>query len=128
MAFEYKILLVDDEVEAREALAMGLEARGFAVHQLGRGNEVVASARSLWPSLIILDVVLPDLPGTEVLKRLREDPVTRGIPALLLTAKPDIVAQQIPGFRESSDRFVEKPGQTEDILRTVREMLTGKKR
>jgi len=123
----FKILLVDDEEDARSALAAGLGMRGYEVHELDRGAQVVETAKTLWPSLIILDIVLPDIPGTDVLAQLRANPITKGIPVLLLTAKPDIVAGQIPDFRENSDCFVEKPGSAENIMAAVEKMLHGKR-
>ena len=126
--FKPKILLVDDEVEARSGLARALKMKGYDVLEAGTGGEVVSRARDEWPGLIILDVVLPDIPGTEVFNNLRADPITKAIPILLLTAKPDVLDQagtQLPSFRPT-DRYFEKPGRVEDLLKTVQEMLTGK--
>lgn len=120
------MLLVDDEREAREALAHSLRTKGYEVLEEERGEPVVARAKAEWPALIILDVVLPDVPGTKVFEALRADPVTKAIPVLLLTAHPDIV-DGLPTFSGKSDRYVEKPGRIEDILRAVHEMLTGGK-
>ena len=122
--FRPKVLLVDDEREAREALAHSLRAKGYEVLEEERGAPVVARAKAEWPALIILDVVLPDVSGTKVFEELRRDPLTKAIPVLLLTAKPDI-AQGLPTFSGKSDRTMEKPGRIGDILRTVHEMLTG---
>ncbi|MBI3616425.1 MAG: response regulator [Candidatus Omnitrophica bacterium] len=125
--FKPKILVVDDEEEARTGLARSLRSKGYDVLEAATGGEVVARAKAEWPALIILDIVLPDLPGTEVFESLRADPITKAIPVLLLTAKPDIVAQ-VPAVREKSEqyRFLEKPGRIEDLLKIIQEMLTGK--
>ena len=128
--FKPKILLVDDEVEARSGLAQALKMKGYEVVEVGTGAEALARAKSEWPGLIILDVVLPDLPGTEVFKRLRSDPITRAIPILLLTAKPDILERagtQLSSFEGTRDRFFEKPGRVDSLLSLIHEMLTGKK-
>ena len=128
--FKPKILLVDDEAEARGGLAQALKLKGYAVVEVGSGTEALARAKSEWPGLIILDVVLPDLPGTEVFKKLRADAVTRAIPILLLTAKSDVLEQagtQIPSFEGTRDRFFEKPGRVDQLLALIHEMLTGKK-
>lgn len=124
--FKPKILLVDDEAEARAGLARVLRGRGYEVIEVGTGEEALAHARSDWPTLMILDVVLPDLPGTEVFEKLRADPITKLIPVLLLTAKPDIVEQR-PSSYAQSDRIFEKPGRVEDLLKTVQGMLTGQR-
>lgn len=127
--FKPKVLLVDDEQEARGGLARALKTKGYEVVEVGTGQEALTRAKSEWPGLIILDVVLPDLPGTEVFKRLREDAITQAIPVLMLTAKPDILDQagtQLPAFRPRIDRYFEKPGRIDDLLKLIQEMLTGR--
>ena len=128
--FKPKILLVDDEAEARGGLARALKAKGYEIVEVGTGQEALSRAKSEWPGLIILDIVLPDIPGTEVFKKLRADAITQAIPVLLLTAKPDILEQagtQLPAFRPRIDRYFEKPGRMDDLLAIVHEMLTGKR-
>ena len=127
--FKPKVLLVDDEAEARGGLAHALRARGYEVVEVGTGTEALSRAKSEWPGLIILDVVLPDIPGTEVFRKLRVDAITKAIPILLLTAKPDVLDQagtQLPSFEGTRDRFFEKPGRVDDLLRVIQGMLAGK--
>ena len=128
--FKPKILLVDDEQEARSGLAHALRMKNYEVVEVGTGTEALARAKGEWPGLIILDIVLPDIPGTEVFKKLRADAITRAIPILLLTAKPDVLDQagtQLPTFEGTRDRYFEKPGRVDELLSLVHEMLTGKK-
>ena len=128
--FKPKILLVDDEMEARAGLARALRAKGYEVVEVGTGQEALSRAKSEWPALLILDVVLPDIPGTEVFKKLRADAITQAIPILLLTAKPDVLEQagtQLPAFRDRIDRYFEKPGRVDDLLAVIQEMITRKK-
>ena len=128
-AFKPKILLVDDEAEARSGLAHALKMKGYEVVEVGTGTEALARAKGEWPALIILDIVLPDIPGTEVFKKLRADPITKIIPVLLLTAKPDILeiaGNEIPSFEGTRDRYFEKPGRVDELLGVVHQMLTGK--
>ena len=124
--FKPKILVVDDEEEARTGLARSLRSKGYEVLEAATGEEVFARAKAEWPALIILDIVLPDLPGTKVFEILQADPITKAIPVLLLTAKPDVV-KQMPSIGEKPNqyRYFEKPGQVEDLLKIIREMLTG---
>jgi len=125
-AFKPKILIVDDEQESRSALARILKAKGFDVLEAKTGKEVLSRAKAEWPSLIVLDVVLPDISGTKVFEQLKADPVTKAIPILLLTAKPD-AAQEIAAVRDkTSTRHFEKPGRMEDLLNTIQQMITGK--
>jgi DNA-binding response OmpR family regulator len=128
--FKPKILLVDDEQEARSGLAHALKLKGYEVVEVGTGTEALSRAKGEWPGLIILDVVLPDIPGTEVFKKLRADAITKVIPILLLTAKPDVLEEagtELPSFEGTRDRYFEKPGRVDELLALVHEMLTGKK-
>ena len=93
---------------------------------MGTGTEALARAKTEWPALIILDVVLPDISGTKVFESLKADPITKSIPVLLLTAKPDVL-RQVPNFSQKSDRYFEKPGRIDDLVQTVQEMITGRK-
>ena len=123
--FKRKILIVDDEEAARHALSNTLRSKGYDVVEANTGKDVLAQAKTQWPSLIILDVVLPDMSGTKVLEQLRADPITKAIPVLLLTAKPDVV-KHLSFYHEQSDRYLTKPDRVEDLLRIIQEMLTGK--
>ena len=128
--FKPKILLVDDEAEARSGLAHALRMKGYEVVEVGTGLEALNRAKGEWPSLVILDVVLPDIPGTEVFKKLRADPITKAIPILLLTAKPDVLDQagtQLPVLRDKIDCYFEKPGRVDELLAIIHGMLGGKK-
>ncbi len=126
-AFRPKILLVDDNPDARLIMGRSLRAKGYDVLEASSGKDILSRAKLEWPALIILDIVLPDIRGTEVFEALRADPVTKAIPVLLMTAKPDVV-QQLPGFQNSLDRRLEKTGRPEELVQTVHEMLTGTKR
>lgn len=121
-----KILVVDDEVEALRGLSHALESHGYEVVELATGKEVLATARDQWPALIILDIVLPDVSGMDLFDQLRADPITKVIPILLLTAKPDVVKEKLTTLPEKPYRYLVKPGRLEDLLKVVREMLMGK--
>ena len=125
--FKPKVLLVDDEAESRGGLAHALRAKGYEVVEVGTGQEALDRAKSEWPTLVILDIVLPDILGTEVFERLRKDPITKAIPVLLLTAKPD-VAEKIPASYAAHDRTFEKPGRLDDLMTIIHDMAMGGKR
>ena len=84
---EFKILIVDDEAEARELLATALEPLGITAIMASSGEEALQLARQLGPDLMILDLVMPGMNGFEVLKSLWADLSTRAIPVLVVTAK-----------------------------------------
>jgi len=82
------ILLVDDEDDIREVAALSLEVvGGWRVSSAGDGVSGIAMARAVRPDAILLDVMMPGLDGLATFARLREDPLTREIPVILLTAK-----------------------------------------
>jgi CheY-like chemotaxis protein len=121
-----KILLVDDEPDARAGVARTLRLKGYEVLEAATGGEVLARAKEEWPALIILDIVLPDIPGTVVFEKLRQDPITKTIPVLLVTAKSEALGK-LADFSEHRDRALEKPARLEDLVKTVQEMLTGRR-
>lgn len=79
------LLVVDDEKDVLSVLAKGLTAEGYSVITASGGSEALALAKSKQPDLIILDVLLPDMEGPEVNKRLKEDAETKDIPVIFLT-------------------------------------------
>src|SRR5262245_20308079 len=91
------ILVVDDEQDLVDLLEFNLRQAGFKVQSALNGKAAVDIARRDRPNLVLLDLNLPDLSGTEVLKMLRGDPGTRAIPIILLTARNDEVDRLI-GF------------------------------
>jgi len=87
MAEEYKsILLVDDDLTLREMYLERLKAEGFAVETAQDGQEAVAKAKDTRPNLILLDIMMPKLNGLDVLKQLKAEKETAGIPVIVLTA------------------------------------------
>jgi CheY-like chemotaxis protein len=82
------ILLVDDEDDIREVAALSLQAvGGWRVSSASGGSQGIAMARADRPDAILLDVMMPDLDGPATFQRLQDDPQTRDIPVILLTAK-----------------------------------------
>jgi CheY-like chemotaxis protein len=109
-----KILVVDDESALREAVAECLEAEGYHVHALAHAAEALEWARRERPSLVLVDLVMPVMSGTELLGRLRADPALEDVPVVLMTAA-------IPGRGESPlpAEVLRKPFELEDLLATV---------
>ena len=79
------ILIVDDENDILSVLEKGLTVEGYSVISASNGSDGLALAKTKQPDLIILDVLLPDIDGSEVNRRLKEDPETRDIPVIFLT-------------------------------------------
>lgn len=105
---EQSLLVVEDEQDILNLLAYNLENAGYEVFKAENGTQGVVKARQHNPDLILLDLMLPDFDGLEVCRRLRQDPKTRDIPIIMLTAKSgddDIVH----GLEVGADDYVTKP-------------------
>lgn len=116
------ILCVDDDVNVLYRLTDLLEKAGFPVIVAQTGYDALALAVSRKPSLILLDLVLPDLPGEEVCRRLRVHAPTAGIPVVMLTVK-DREADKVIGFETGADDYVTKPFSEQILLARIRALL-----
>jgi two-component system phosphate regulon response regulator PhoB len=123
---QHKIMVVDDEADVIDMLVINLRAAGFHVIAVEDGATALAKARNESPSLIILDLMLPRMPGLEICKVLKSDPATRHIPVIMLTAKAEEV-DKIVGLELGADDYVTKPfSPRELILRINRSLRRGK--
>jgi len=117
------VLAVDDEEHITELLAMGLGFNGFEVERAASGREALAAVERRRPDLIVLDVMLPDLDGFAVARRLRqnEGAGTR-VPVIFLTAR-DTTADKVEGLRLGVDDYVTKPFSIEELIERVKAVL-----
>ena len=115
-----RILVVDDEPSIVDVLATALRYEGFDVHEAGTGRAALKAAESLRPDLIVLDVMLPDLDGLEVTRRLRNDGLR--MPVLFLTAR-DSTEDKIAGLTVGGDDYVTKPFSLGEVVARVRAIL-----
>jgi two-component system OmpR family response regulator len=118
-----RVLVVDDEEHITELLAMGLGYQGFDVERAATGREALDAVGRKAPDLIVLDVMLPDLDGFEVARRLRRDEgAGTRIPVIFLTAR-DATRDKIEGLRLGSDDYVTKPFSIEELIERVKAVL-----
>ena len=120
-----QILVVDDEEDILELLSFNLSKEGYRVLCEATGERAVETARSRLPDLMVLDLMLPGMDGLEVTKLLRNDPETKGIPIVMLTAKgeeSDIVA----GLELGADDYITKPFSPRVLLARVKAVLRRK--
>jgi len=117
-----KILVVDDEPDAVELIEFNLKGAGFEVVTANDGAEALRKAASASPHLIILDVMLPELDGMEVCKKLRQDPGTAKIPIIMLTAKAAEI-DRVLGLELGADDYVTKPFSPRELVLRVKNML-----
>jgi two-component system OmpR family response regulator len=115
-----RILVVDDERSIVDAVGTALRYEGFDVHEAGTGRSALEAAESLRPDLMVLDVMLPDLDGLEVTRRLRRDGVR--VPVLFLTAR-DATEDKVAGLTVGGDDYVTKPFSLAEVVARVRAIL-----
>jgi two-component system, OmpR family, response regulator len=114
-----RLLVVDDEPTVRELLAATLRFAGFTVTSAATGSEAVAAAEREAPDLVLLDVMLPDLDGFEVVRRLR---ARAQVPVLFLTAR-DAPEDKVNGLTLGGDDYVTKPFNLEELIARIRAIL-----
>ena len=115
-----RVLVVDDESTLAELLSMALRYEGWDVHSAGTGHDAVRQARAFDPDVIVLDVMLPDIDGLEVLRRVRIR--APRVPVLFLTAR-DAVEDRIAGLTAGGDDYVTKPFSLEEVVARLRALL-----
>lgn len=115
-----RALVVDDEPVLAEMVSMTLRYEGWAVATAGDGATAIRQARENPPDVVVLDVMLPDMSGLQVLERLHDH--QPGLPLLLLTAK-DSVEDRIAGLSAGGDDYVTKPFSLEELVLRLRALL-----
>ena len=115
-----RILVVDDEAALSELLAMALRYEGWEVRTAADGRSAVRTAREFRPDAVVLDVMLPDVDGFEVLRRVRAE--TPEVPVLFLTAR-DAVEDRVAGLTAGGDDYVTKPFSIEELVARLRGLL-----
>ena len=114
-----KILVVDDERNIVDLARMYLRNEGFEIETAGNGREALEKARALQPSLVILDIMLPEMDGLEVCRVLRRE---SDIPVVMLTARGDDV-DRIVGLELGADDYIPKPFNPRELVARVKAVL-----
>lgn len=120
------ILVVDDEASVVEVVSLYLRRDGFQVRVAGDGREALLAIQTQLPTLVVLDVMLPELDGLEIMRRLRADP-TSDIPVILLTARSQEV-DRIYGLELGADDYVTKPFSPAELVSRVKAVLRRSQR
>ena len=115
-----RVLVVDDEHNLTELLSMALRYEGWEVRSAGTGMAAVRAAREFEPDAVALDMMLPDMDGLEVLRRMREH--NDRLPVLFLTAR-DAVEDRIAGLTAGGDDYVTKPFSLEEVVARLRALM-----
>jgi two-component system phosphate regulon response regulator PhoB len=123
-----RVLVVEDEPDLRELLTYNLEAAGFTVHAADKGLDGLAEVQGFAPDVILLDLMLPDIPGTEVCRRIRAADRSVPQPAIvMLTAKGDEI-DRVVGFELGADDYVVKPFSVRELVLRVSAILRARAR
>ncbi len=117
-----RILVIEDEPDIQQILEYNLREKGHKVFLAGKGEEGLRLAREKRPDLVLLDLMLPDIPGTEVCKILKSDPATRNTQVVMLTAKGEEI-DRVVGFELGADDYVVKPFSVRELLLRVQAIL-----
>jgi two-component system OmpR family response regulator len=116
----HRVLVVDDEQNITDVIAMALRFQGFAVETAGTGAEALAAVSSFRPHLMVLDVMLPDMEGFDVAERLGAQ--RADVPIIFLTAR-DATEDKIRGLTTGGDDYVTKPFSLEELVARIRTIL-----
>jgi CheY-like chemotaxis protein len=121
MAASFRALIIDDDPDLVSLIRRTLEfTAGWEVHTALSGSAGIALARSASPDVILVDVMMPEMDGYEVCRRLKADVATAAVPVVLLTARRDLDEELLAGTGAAGVLF--KPFQPQDLARQVREL------
>ena len=121
-----KILIIDDDVDTLRLVGLMLQRQGYEISAASNGTQGLAKALEERPNLILLDVMMPDMDGYEVTRRLRKNPVTVAIPILMFTAKTQL-DDKVTGFEVGADDYLTKPTHPTELQAHVKALLARQK-
>ena len=117
-----KILIVDDDLETLRLVGLILERGGYQIAAASSGQQALTMAHSESPNLIILDIMMPEMDGYQVMKNIRQDPAISNIPVLMFTAKAGI-EDKITGYETGVDDYLTKPIHPAELVAHVKAVL-----
>lgn len=117
-----RVLVVDDDPDIIQFVRMNLELEGFEAETADNGRVALELAKIRPPDLILLDVMMPEMDGLTVLRRLRASPATANVPVIILTAKA-LAEDRVKGLDLGADDYITKPFDLEELLARVRTVL-----
>jgi len=116
------IMVIEDEKEIRELIRYNLERAGFRVQVISDGEEGVRQVFASRPDAVVLDLMLPGRSGLEVLRELREEPTTRDLPVVVLTAR-SAEMDKLLGFEHGADDYLTKPFSPRELVARLKALL-----
>ncbi|MBP7675659.1 MAG: response regulator [Thermoanaerobaculia bacterium] len=116
------ILIVDDEEDVLDLLQLVFETSGFVVRRASTGKSAVSSAWEQPPDVVLLDVMMPEMDGWQVLRTLKGDERTRNVPVVMLSARAERRDKMI-GLQEGAEGYIAKPFSPAEVVREVQSFL-----
>ena len=120
-----KVLIIDDDVDTLRLVGLMLQRQGYQITAAANGEQGLAKAFEEKPDVILLDVMMPDLDGYEVTRRLRKSPTTKDIPILMFTAKTQL-DDKVTGFEAGADDYLTKPTHPAELQAHIHALLARK--
>ena len=117
-----KILIIDDDVDTLRLVGLMLQRQGYQISAAANGEQGLAKAFEERPDVILLDVMMPDMDGYEVTRRLRKNPTTKDTPILMFTAKTQL-DDKVIGFEAGADDYLTKPTHPAELQAHVRALM-----
>jgi two-component system, OmpR family, phosphate regulon response regulator PhoB len=117
-----RILVIEDEADIRQVLDYNLKSAGHEVLEAARGSDGLRLVREREPDLVLLDLMLPDMPGTEVCRAIKDNPSTRTLPVVMLTARGEEI-DRVVGFEIGADDYITKPFSVRELVLRIRAVL-----
>lgn len=122
-----RILVIDDDPNSLQLINLTLQTEGFEVLTASGGLEGLSRIQADKPDLVVLDLMLPDMDGLEICRRIRRARETADLPLIMLTAKGE-VADRVAGLRLGADDYIPKPAAPAEVAARVRSVLTRTRR
>jgi two-component system phosphate regulon response regulator PhoB len=116
------VLVVEDEKDLADLMQFNLQKAGYETLSARSGDEALAISRTRTPDLVLLDLMLPGIPGTEVCRQLKSSQRTRNVPVIMVTARGEEV-DRVVGFELGADDFVTKPFSMRELILRIRAVL-----
>jgi len=123
----YKILVVDDDDDTVRMVKLMLEKQGFSVVTATDGDKALSISQIEQPDLVLMDIMMPDIDGYEVTRKLRDEPSTSQIPVIMFTAKTQL-EDKLLAFDVGADDFISKPSQPQELFAHIKTVLARSSR
>ncbi len=122
---EVQVLIVEDDPDANELVSIILREEGYGTRSVFTGEDALAAIEIEKPDVILMDITLPKMDGTEVCRLLSNDDKTRSIPVIMLTARKEL-STKLYSFVAGAKRYINKPFTSEELVTEIKRILVQK--